>query len=93
MLKEAYNNNDCGCSKCVLNKALNRNGTMAVANNVRLSTMGAKQFSMTAVYLVIRQKANLPEMRDNDMKTTKVKVDQNVTGFGKIRQLRTKINI
>ena len=32
---------------------------MGVANNVRLTTMGAKQFSMATVYLVIIQESRL----------------------------------
>ena len=36
-------------SKYVLNEAPNRNDAMGVENNVRLTTMGAKQFSMVAV--------------------------------------------
>ena len=37
----------------MLNKAPNRNDATGVANNVRLTTMGAIHFSMAAVYLVI----------------------------------------
>ena len=36
-------------SKYVLNEAPNRNDAMGVENNVRLTTMGAKQFSRVAV--------------------------------------------
>ena len=47
MLKEAPNN--YARSKYVLNEAPNRNDATGVENNVRLTTMGAKQFSMVAV--------------------------------------------
>ena len=43
----------------MLNKVPNSTDAMGVANNVRLTTMGAKQFSMVAVYLVIMQKSCL----------------------------------
>ena len=45
--------------KYVLNEVPNRNDAMGVANNVRLITMGAVQFSMAAVYLIIIQKSRL----------------------------------
>ena len=61
----------------MLNEAPNRNDATGVANNVRLTTMGAIQFSMAVVYLVIIQKTDLPEMRDNNTKTTKVCADGN----------------
>ena len=54
MLKEAPNNNydtTSVANNYVLNEAPNRNDTTGVANNVRLTTMGAEQFSMVAVYL------------------------------------------
>ena len=49
---------------------------MGVENNVRLTTIGAKQLSMVAVWSSHR-KLNLPEMRDNDTKTAKVRADGN----------------
>ena len=64
----------------MLNKAPNRNDAMGLANNVCLTTMGTIQFSMVPVYLVIiqkKEKVDLPEMRDNDTKTTKVRADGN----------------
>ena len=61
----------------MLNEAPNRNDATGVANNVCLTTMGAIQFSLTAVYLVTIQKVDLPEMRDNDTKTVKVGADGN----------------
>ena len=46
-------------SKYVLNEVANRNDATGVANNVRLTTMGAIQFSVAAVYLVIIEKNGL----------------------------------
>ena len=43
----------------MLNEAPNRNDAMGIANNVRLTTMGAIKFSMAAVYPVIIQKNKL----------------------------------
>ena len=67
----------------MLNEVPNRNDATGIANNVRLTAMDAIQFSMVAVYLVIIQKSDLPEMRDNDMKTTKVHADGNKNCPGK----------
>ena len=39
----------------MLNEAPNRNDATGIANNVCITTMGAIQFSMAAVYLVIIQ--------------------------------------
>ena len=44
--------------------------------------MGVQQFSMAAIQLSHR-KADLPEMRNNDMKTRKVHVDRNKLNPGK----------
>ena len=44
---------------------------------MRLTTIGAIQLSMTAVYLVIIQKVDLPEMGDNDTEAAKVRADGN----------------
>ena len=41
----------------MLNEVPNRNDATGVANNVGLTTMGAKPFSMVTVYLVIIQKS------------------------------------
>ena len=59
MLKEAPNSNDSTrvIRKYVLNEVPSRNDAVSVANNVHLTTMGAIQFSMMAVYLVIIQKS------------------------------------
>ena len=66
----------------MLNEATNSNGTMHVANTVHLTTMGAQQFSMAAIYPSCR-KANLPEMRDNETITRKVCADGNKLCSGK----------
>ena len=66
MPKEAPNNNDSMLVANVLNDAPKRNDATGITNNVRLTTMGTIQFSMAAVY------TDLPEIRDNDTKTTKV---------------------
>ena len=63
----------------ILNKVPNYNDVTSVAisilnevpnsndvNNLCLTTVGAQQFSMAAIYSSCR-KADLPEMRDNDM--------------------------
>ena len=67
----------------MLNEVPNRNDATGVANNVRLTSLGAKQCSMAIVYLVIIQKVNLPEMRDSNTKTIKVHVDGNNIVLGK----------
>ena len=59
MLKEAPNNNDPTRIANVLNEAPNRNGATGVANNMRLTTIGAKQFSIVIVHPVIIQKSQL----------------------------------
>ena len=56
----------------------NNNGTTRVTNNVRLTTMGTQQFSMVASHHAeYSRKADLQEMRINNMKTRKVCVDRN----------------
>ena len=77
MLNEVLNKNDVTrVANIVLNEAPNSNNATCVANNVHLTTMGAQQFSMGAIYLSCR-KADLSEMRDNDTTTRKVCVDGN----------------
>ena len=50
MLNEAHNNNDImHIRNFMLNEVPNSNEAMSVANNVCLTTMGAQQFSITAV--------------------------------------------
>ena len=50
MLNEVSNNNDVTCiANIVLNEAPNSNDDMRVGNNVRLTAMGAQQFSMAAI--------------------------------------------
>ena len=67
----------------VLNKGPNSNDATRVASNVCLTTMGAQQFSMAAIQPASCRKVNLPEMRDNDMKTIKVCADRNQLCSGK----------
>ena len=51
MLNKAPNNNDVvHVENMVLNEVLNSNDAMCVANNVRLTTTDAQQFSMVAIY-------------------------------------------
>ena len=50
MLNKAPNNSDIKrVANFVLNKAPNSNDTMHVGNNVRLTAVGAQQFSMAAI--------------------------------------------
>ena len=58
----------------LLMRRLTANNATCKANNVRLTTMDAQQFSMAAIYPSYR-KADLPETRDNDTKTRKVYAD------------------
>ena len=82
MLNEVLNNNDVTrVANIVLNEAPNSDNATCVANNVHLTTMGAQQFSMAAIYLSCR-KADLSEMRNNDT-TRKVCVDGNRFCLGK----------
>ena len=64
-------------SNYVLNKVSNSNDATHIVNNVYLTAMGTKQISMAAVYIVIIQKTNLLEKRDNNMKTRKVHANVN----------------
>ena len=53
MLKEALNNNDVTCvANIMLNEMPNNNDAMRIGNNVinvRLTAMGAQQFSVAAI--------------------------------------------
>ena len=50
MLNEVPNNNGINrIANIVLNKALNSNDATHVENNVRLTAVGAQQFSMAAI--------------------------------------------
>ena len=50
MLNEVPNNNDVTCvANIVLNEVPNSNDTTCIGNNVRLTAMGAQQFSMAAI--------------------------------------------
>ena len=84
MLNEAPNNNDVmHIESMVLNEMPNSSDATLVANNMRLTTMGAQQFSMVAIQPASCRKVNLPEMRDNDTKTIKVHADGNKLHPGK----------
>ena len=77
MLDEAPNNNDgTRVANIVLNEAPNSNDATRVGNNVRLTAMGAQQFSMVAILPSCR-KADLPEIRDNDTITRMARADGN----------------
>ena len=66
----------------VLKEVPNSNDAMCVGNNVRITAMGTQQFSMAAIQPSCR-KADLPETRDNDMITRKVRADGNKLCPGK----------
>ena len=72
VLNEVPNKNDVThVANIVLNKAPNSNDAIHVTNNVRLTTMGAQQFSMAADIQPSCRIANLPETRDNDTITSR----------------------
>ena len=87
-MNKAPNNNDIKrVANIVSNKATNSNDTTRVGNNVRLTAVGAQQFSMAAIWSSCR-KANLPETRDNDTITRKIHGDGNKLCPGKeLRQV------
>ena len=60
----------------MLNDRRNSNDATQVGNNVRLTAVGAQQFSMAAILPSCRE-ADLPETRDNDMIARKVCADRN----------------
>ena len=71
ILNKVPNYNDVtSVANSILNEVPNSNDV----NNLCLTTMGAQQFSMAAIYSSCR-KADLPEMRDNDTITRNVSVD------------------
>ena len=78
MLNEAPNNNGfTRVANIVLNEAPNSNNPTRVVNNMHLTIMGTRQFSIAAMPSC--RKADLPETRDNDTKTKKVQADGNLT--------------
>ena len=84
MLNEASNNNDAmHVANIVLKEAPKSNDATHIGNNVHLTAMGAQQFSMMAIQPSCR-KTNLPEMRDNNMITRKVRTNGNKLCPGKI---------
>ena len=83
MLHKVPNSNDVTpVTNIVLNKVPNSKDATLIGNNVRLTTMGAQQFSMCAIDPSCRI-ANLPEMRDSDKITRKVCVVGNKVCPGK----------
>ena len=90
MLNEAPNNSDVKCiAKIVLNEVPNSNDATRIGNNVRLTALGAQQFSMAAIQSLCR-KADLLETRDNDTITRKVHADGNKLCPGKEWRLYTQ---
>ena len=82
-MNETPNNNDVTCvANTMLNEAHNSHDATRVGNNVCLTAMGTQQFSMAAIKPSCR-KADLPEMRDNDTITRKVRADGNKLCPGK----------
>ena len=62
-------------AKIMLNEAPDNNDVTCVAGNVCLTTIGAQQFSMSAIDQSCR-KADIPEKRDSDTMTRKVCMDR-----------------
>ena len=90
VLNEAPNNNDVKRgANIVLNEAPNCNDTTRIGNNVRLTAVCTQQFLMTAIQPSCR-KSDLPETRDNDTITRKVRVDGNKLCPGKEWRLYTQ---
>ena len=67
----------------MLNEAPNNNDATRVVNNVHLTTMVTLQFSMATIQPASYRKVNSLEMRDNDVKTIKVRADGNMLRPGK----------
>ena len=90
MLNEVPNNKDVKrVANIVLNEAPNRNDATGIENNVHLTAVAAQQFLMAAILEPSCRKADLPETRDNDMITRKVRVDRNILCPGKEWRLYT----
>ena len=90
VLNEAPNNNDImRVANIVLNEAPFSNDATRLGNNVRLTAMGAQQFSIMTMQPSCR-KTDLPETRDNDMITRKVRADGNKRVLGKEWRLYTQ---
>ena len=89
MLNEAPNNNDIKrIANNVLNEAPKSNDATRVGINVRLTAVGTQHFSMATVSPSCR-KDDLPETRDNDTITRKVRADGNKLFPGKEWRLYT----
>ena len=90
MLNKVPNNSDIShVANIVQNEVSNSNDDMREANNLHLTTIGTQQFSMAAIETSCR-KADLPEMRDNDTITRKVRADGNKLCPGKEWRLYTQ---
>ena len=90
MLNKVPNNDDIKrIANIMLNEVPNSKDATRVGNNVHLTAIGTQQFSMAAINPSCR-KADLPEMRDNDMITRKVCVDGNKLFPGKEWRLYTQ---
>ena len=90
MLNEAPNNNDVKrIANNVFNEAPNSNDATRIGINVCLTAVGAQQFSMATIQPSCR-KADLPETRDNDTITRKVRADGNKLCPGKEWRLYTQ---
>ena len=77
VLNEAPNNIDITCiANIMLKEVPNSNDATHVVSNVRLTIMGTQQLSMVAISPSCR-KADLPQTRDNDTITRKVRVNGN----------------
>ena len=97
VLNKAPNNIDIThVANIVLNEPPNSNDTTCVGNNMRLTAMGTQQFSMVTTQPSCR-KVDLPETRDNNTITRKVRVDRNKLCPGKewriyTQQFRQQVN-
>ena len=90
VLNEVPNNNDITrVANIVLNDAPISNDATCVGNNVRLTAVGARQFSMVAIQPSCR-KADIPETRDNDKITRKICADGKKLCPGKEWRLYTQ---
>ena len=83
MLNKVLNNIDfTHMPNIVLNEAPITNDATRLVNNMRLTIMGAEQFSVAAIQPSCK-KVDLPETRDYDTKTRKVHADRNKLCPGK----------
>ena len=89
-MNKTPNNNDFKhITDIMLNEAPNSNNAMRIENNVRLTAVGAQQFSMVVIWPSCRY-ANLSETRDNDTIRRKVCAHGNKLCLGKEWRLYTQ---